>query len=67
MTSDTRDFAGQIAIVTDAQRAAFLPLTPIGRFAQSPEVAAAIVFLCSEASSFIAGADLSVDGGMVAL
>jgi meso-butanediol dehydrogenase / (S,S)-butanediol dehydrogenase / diacetyl reductase len=53
--------------VTDAQRAAFLPLTPIGRFAQSPEVASAIVFLCSEGSSFITGADLSVDGGMVAL
>jgi cyclopentanol dehydrogenase len=53
--------------ITDEQRAAFLPLTPIGRFAQSPEVAAAILFLCSEGSSFITGADLSVDGGMVAL
>src|SRR5438552_8228221 len=53
--------------VTEAQRAAFLPLTPIGRFAESPEVAAASVFLCSEGSSFITGADLSVDGGMVAL
>jgi cyclopentanol dehydrogenase len=53
--------------VTDEQRAAFLPLTPIGRFAQSPEVAAAILFLCSDGSSFITGADLSVDGGMVAL
>ncbi|MBZ9938581.1 glucose 1-dehydrogenase [Mesorhizobium sp. BR1-1-16] len=53
--------------ITDEQRAAFLPLTPIGRFAQSPEVAAAILFLCSEGSSFITGADVSVDGGMVAL
>jgi meso-butanediol dehydrogenase / (S,S)-butanediol dehydrogenase / diacetyl reductase len=53
--------------VTDAQRAAFLPLTPIGRFAQSPEVAAAILFLCSGGSSFITGSDVSVDGGMVAL
>jgi len=53
--------------VTEAQRAAFLPLTPIGRFAESPEVAAAILFLVSSGSSFITGADVSVDGGMVAL
>ncbi|MGJ4927955.1 SDR family NAD(P)-dependent oxidoreductase [Bradyrhizobium sp. HKCCYLS2038] len=53
--------------VTEAQRAAFLPLTPIGRFAESPEVAAAILFLVSGGSSFIAGSDVSVDGGMVAL
>ena len=52
--------------VTDAQRAVFLTLTPINRFAESQEVAAAIVFLCSKGSSFITGADLSVDGGMVA-
>ena len=53
--------------VTEAQRAAFLPLTPIGRFAESPEVAAATLFLVSSGSSFITGADVSVDGGMVAL
>jgi cyclopentanol dehydrogenase len=53
--------------VTEEQRASFLPLTPIGRFAQSEEVAASIVFLCSSGSSFITAADLSIDGGMVAL
>jgi meso-butanediol dehydrogenase / (S,S)-butanediol dehydrogenase / diacetyl reductase len=53
--------------VTDAQRAAFLKLTPINRFAESAEVAAAILFLCSAGSSFIAGSDISVDGGMVSL
>jgi meso-butanediol dehydrogenase / (S,S)-butanediol dehydrogenase / diacetyl reductase len=52
--------------VTEAQRAAFLPLTPIGRFAASPEVSAVVLFLCSDGSSFMAGADVSVDGGMVA-
>ena len=52
--------------VTEQQRAAFLPLTPIGRFADAAEVAGAIVFLCSPDASFIAGADIGVDGGMVA-
>ena len=53
--------------VTEVQRAAFLKLTPINRFAEADEVAAVILFLCSQGSSFMAGADISVDGGMVAL
>src|SRR5882757_1907672 len=53
--------------VTDAQRAAFLKLTPINRFAESEESAAPILFLCSAGSSFITATDVSVDGGMVAL
>ena len=53
--------------VTEEQRAAFLPLTPIGRFAASEEVSSPIVFLLSSGSSFITGSDLSIDGGMVAL
>ncbi|MBB5753073.1 SDR family NAD(P)-dependent oxidoreductase [Prosthecomicrobium pneumaticum] len=52
--------------VTDEQRAAFLKLTPIGRFAEADEVAAVILFLCSAGSSFMAGADVGIDGGMVA-
>ena len=52
--------------ITDAQRAAFLPLTPIGRFAESPEIAAVILFLCSEGSSFVVASDVGIDGGMVA-
>jgi NAD(P)-dependent dehydrogenase (short-subunit alcohol dehydrogenase family) len=52
--------------VTDEQRSAFLKITPISRFAEAEEVAAVILFLCSPGSSFMAGSDVSVDGGMVA-
>jgi 3-oxoacyl-[acyl-carrier protein] reductase len=38
---------------------------PIGRFADVAEVAGAIVFLCSERASYVAGAAWSVDGGSV--
>jgi NAD(P)-dependent dehydrogenase (short-subunit alcohol dehydrogenase family) len=36
---------------------------PLGRVADAEEVAAAILFLCSDDGSFITGADLPVDGG----
>ncbi len=38
---------------------------PIGRLAGTEEIAAAIVFLCSERASYVAGAAWSVDGGTV--
>ena len=38
---------------------------PIGRMAEVNEIAAAIVFLCSERASYVAGAAWSVDGGTV--
>ena len=38
---------------------------PIGRLATPEEIAAAIVFLCSERASYVSGAAWSVDGGTV--
>ena len=38
---------------------------PIGRLAESSEIAGAIAFLCSERASYVAGAAWSVDGGTV--
>jgi 3-oxoacyl-[acyl-carrier protein] reductase len=38
---------------------------PLGRLAEVEEIAAAIVFLCSERASYVAGAAWSVDGGTV--
>lgn len=40
---------------------------PIGRLAGVEEIAAAIVFLCSERASYVAGSAWSVDGGTVAV
>jgi 3-oxoacyl-[acyl-carrier protein] reductase len=39
--------------------------TPLGRMGREDEIAAAIVFLCSELASNVAGAAWSVDGGSV--
>lgn len=39
---------------------------PIGRMGQPEEVAAAIVWLCSDAASFMVGSCVSIDGGFVA-
>jgi NAD(P)-dependent dehydrogenase (short-subunit alcohol dehydrogenase family) len=39
---------------------------PVRRVAQPEEIAAAALFLCSDAASFITGAVLPADGGMVA-
>jgi len=38
---------------------------PISRLAEVEEIAAAIVFLCSERASYVAGSAWSVDGGTV--
>ena len=39
---------------------------PLGRIGQKQDIAAAAIFLCSEASSFITGQILCVDGGLTA-
>jgi NAD(P)-dependent dehydrogenase (short-subunit alcohol dehydrogenase family) len=40
---------------------------PLGRIGQPDELAKAVVFLASDDSSFVAGVELFVDGGFVAV
>ena len=48
---------------TEAQ---FTALEPVGRMGSPAEVAQAVVWLCSDAASFVTGLAMPVDGGLVA-
>jgi NAD(P)-dependent dehydrogenase (short-subunit alcohol dehydrogenase family) len=47
-------------------RAKIMARHPIGRFGQSEEIAATVLYLCSPGAAFITGTALPVDGGVLA-
>jgi len=51
-------------LVTDEGRAAIAARAPLGRMATIDEVAQAALYLCSDASAFITGVTLVIDGGL---
>ena len=63
-----RDADGRPAVGASSRRSAMRcsRMEPMGRLGTPEEVAAAIVWLCSDAASFVTGHALVVDGGYVA-
>ena len=46
--------------------AQFIASEPVGRMGSPAEVAQAVVWLCSDAASFVTGITMPVDGGFIA-
>jgi NAD(P)-dependent dehydrogenase (short-subunit alcohol dehydrogenase family) len=56
----------RIQALREAHRAPIVAAVPLGRIGSVDEVAATVVWLCSDAASFIAGAVIPIDGGRLA-
>ena len=55
-------------LVADPERRKLLDsMTPVGRMGKPEEIAGAVVWLCSDAASFVTGHPMVIDGGATAI
>lgn len=53
--------------ITPEREAAILGHTPMARYGRPDELVGAVLWLCSDAASFVTGAEIAVDGGFTAM
>ncbi|MGH7272268.1 MAG: SDR family oxidoreductase [Polyangiaceae bacterium] len=56
----------RILTLPEAHRAPIIAAVPLGRIGSVEDVTAAVVWLCSDAASFVTGAVIPIDGGRLA-
>lgn len=53
--------------IDETRNAAILNHTPMGRYGKPEELVGAVLWLCSDAASFVTGAEITIDGGFTAM
>ena len=54
-------------VASPEMKAVIDSMTPMGRMGRADEIAAAVVWLCSDAASFVTGHPMVIDGGATAI